>query len=95
MTVTVTVVLELAVTVLPGPLIVIVLLRAVVTTLAGPLSPGVKFWITPGVLVKAAGEAALTGAVPARALDVELHPDIDEDGDIPTPPATGGGVAAG
>ena len=42
-TVTVTVVLKLAVTVLPGPLTVIVLFTPVVTVLAGPFRPGVKF----------------------------------------------------
>lgn len=39
----VTVVLELAVTVFPGPCTVIVLFMPIVTVLAGPFRPGVKF----------------------------------------------------
>ena len=61
-TVTVTVVLELAVIVLAGPLTVIVLLTPVVTVLAGPLRPGVKFGTIPGVLVEAGGGASATAA---------------------------------
>lgn len=42
---------------LPGPFTFTVLLTSVVTVLAGPFSPGVKFGTTPGVLVKLGGGA--------------------------------------
>lgn len=57
-TVTVTVVLEFEVTVLAFPsTVMVVAFPSIVTVLAGPFSPGVKFEMTPGVLVRAAGEA--------------------------------------
>ena len=75
----------------------------VVTVLASPLSPGVKSFITPGVLVKAGGGAgggvgfdvvagATTGA--GAALVEELQPLID-DGASAGAFETGGGAAEG
>ena len=77
----------------------IVLFTPVVTVLAGPLSPGVKSFTTPGVLVKAGGGAGLGVAAGATtgagaALVEELQPLID---DVASAGAfeTGGGAAEG
>lgn len=53
-----TVMVLLCVRTLAGPLTVTVLLAPVVTVLAGPFRPGVKFGMTPGVLVNAAAAGA-------------------------------------
>ena len=65
---------------------VTVLLMPVVTVLAGPLSPGVKFGMTPGVLAKTGGDTG--GAVAAaaggagKALVEVLQLVIDDEADV-------------
>jgi hypothetical protein len=70
------VLLELSVTVVAGSLTVAVLFTVVVTVIAAPFNPGVKFETTPGVLVRLGGDAGLAGAVL-----LELRPsDIGDSG---------------
>ena len=81
-------------TVLAGPATVIVLFAPVVTMLAGPLSPGVKFGTTPGVLAKDGGGAG-GGAGFDAALVEELQPVIEDDVGAGTFEKSGGGATTG